>query len=255
GNLEFIGRADEQVKIRGYRIELGEIKSALDEHPSVRQSLVVTVGSERGDRRLVGYVVGADGTTAAELKNHVRERLPEYMVPSAIVMLEKLPLTPNGKVDRRALPPPDGIDASRRYEDPISAAEKALAQIWAEVLKLERVGRNEDFFELGGHSLLAIKLIERMRWEGLHTDVRTLFATPTVAALAAAVKVDAAPAAIPPNRVPQGCKAITPEMLSLASLRQDEIDLIVAYVPGGAENIQEIYPLGPLQEGILFHHL
>ncbi|HKX30700.1 MAG TPA: amino acid adenylation domain-containing protein, partial [Blastocatellia bacterium] len=254
-SLEFVGRADEQFKIRGYRIESGEIEAVLNGHGSVKQSVVVAKEDERGDRRLLGYVVAEEGVTAAELKIHVRERLPEYMVPSAIVMLENLPLTPSGKVDRRALPEPDGAQIAREYEAPIGVTETALARIWAEVLKLEQVGRNDNFFELGGHSLLAVRLVERMRREGLDADVRTLFATPTLSALAGAVGARSDQVDIPPNRVPPGCEMITPEMLPLVQLSPAEIERIVGMVPGGAANVQDIYPLAPLQEGILFHHL
>jgi len=189
GEIEFIGRADDQVKIRGYRIELGEIGAVLNESPSVKQSVVVVKEYERGDRRLVAYVVGEEGLTPAELKRHVRERLPEYMAPSAIVMLDQMPLTPNGKLNRRALPEPEGGGTAREYEEPIGATEIALAQIWADALKLERVGRHDHFFELGGHSLLAVILVEQMRHRGLHSDVRTLFTKPTLAEFAAAIEV------------------------------------------------------------------
>ena len=129
-------------------------------------------------------------------------------------------------------------------------------RIWAETLKVERVGRHDNFFELGGHSLLAITMIERMRREGMQADVRTLFTAPTLRALAEAVSgSDESEAETPPNLIPAGCQRITPEMLPLVELTQPEIDSIVAMTPGGAANIQDIYPLAPLQEGILFHHL
>jgi amino acid adenylation domain-containing protein len=188
GKIEFIGRADNQVKIRGYRIELGEIEAVLDEHGSVKQSVVVVSEDENGDRRLIAYVVGAEVTTV-ELQKYLKERLPEYMTPSAIVALEKMPLTPNGKLNRRALPAPDGAPYNaREYEAPVGATETAIARLWAELLKVERVGRYDHFFELGGHSLLAVSLIERMRREGLHCDVRALFATPTLTEFAAATE-------------------------------------------------------------------
>jgi acyl-CoA synthetase (AMP-forming)/AMP-acid ligase II/aryl carrier-like protein len=188
GKIEFLGRNDDQIKVRGYRIEPKEIEAVLDDHPSVKESVVVAREDQRGGKRLLGYVVGEEGLTTTELKRHVRERLPEYMAPSAMVVLEQMPLLPNGKVDRRALPAPDGAGADREYEAPVGATEAALAQIWAEMLKLERVGRHDHFFELGGHSLLAVRLIERMRREGLHGDVRALFATPTLTEFAAATE-------------------------------------------------------------------
>src|SRR6185437_8267376 len=176
--------------------------------------------------------------------------------PAAYVRLERLPLTPNGKLDRRALPAPgSGAYAVRGYEAPEGEIESAVAAIWADVLKVERVGRRDNFFALGGHSLLAVSLIERMRQRGMRVDVRAVFATPTLAELAATVEGARKEIEVPPNRIAIGCEAITPEMLPLVDLTSEEIEQIVKSVPGGAGNIQDIYPLAPLQEGILFHHL
>ncbi|HYH82963.1 MAG TPA: condensation domain-containing protein, partial [Longimicrobium sp.] len=178
------------------------------------------------------------------------------MVPSAFVFLDALPLTPNGKLDRKALPAPEGDAYARRsYEAPLGEVEAALAEIWAEVLRVDRVGRRDHFFELGGHSLLAIKLIGRMRRAGLHTDVRALFTTPVLAELALDVGRASSEVEVPANGIPEGCGSLAPEMLPLVELSQAEIDRIVAGVPGGAANVQDIYRLAPLQEGILFHHL
>ena len=214
-------------------------------------------GGAPGQRR-------ADGLRAkypsGELARTVWRELPEYMVPAAYVTLDALPLTPNGKLDRRALPAPEGSAyGARVYEAPVGEIETALAQIWSEVLQLERVGRQDHFFELGGHSLLAVKLMERMRQQSLHADIRTLFAQPTLAALARAVQQAEdgghVEVSVPPNGIPADCQAITPEMLPLIQLSAVQIEQIVAAVPGGAANIQDIYPLAPLQEGILFHYL
>jgi amino acid adenylation domain-containing protein len=177
------------------------------------------------------------------------------MVPAIFVTLEQLPLTPNGKVDRKALPAPERTGLEAEYVAPRTPTEEKVAQIWAEVLKVERVGIHDNFFELGGHSLLAVTLIERMRRAGLHADVGALFTTSTLAELAQAVGSESGEVEVPPNRIPAGCETISPEMLPLVSLMPEEIARIAAQVPGGARNIQDIYPLAPLQEGILFHHL
>ncbi|WKB55699.1 non-ribosomal peptide synthetase [Eleftheria terrae] len=256
GTLEFLGRNDHQVKLRGFRIELGEIEARLLQHGAVREAVVLAREDQPGDKRLVAYVTLSSEASAEVLKQHLAAQLPEYMVPAAYVVLPELPLTPNGKLDRAALPQPEGAAyISRGYEAPIGEVETTLAQLWAELLKVERVGRHDNFFELGGHSLLAVSLIERLRQAGLPLDVRSLFATPTLAALALSIGGGMAAVEVPPNRIPPGCTAIEPEMLSLVQLSRDEIAQVVASVPGGAANIQDIYPLAPLQEGILFHHL
>ncbi|HEX6373941.1 MAG TPA: amino acid adenylation domain-containing protein, partial [Longimicrobium sp.] len=256
GELEFAGRVDAQVKVRGFRVELGEIETRLLEHPAVEEAVVLARQEEdAAAKRLVAYWVGGPVEPEA-LRVHLLERLPDYMVPAAYVRLDHLPLTPNGKVDRKALPAPEGDAFARRgYEAPVGEVEQALAEIWVEVLRVDRVGRHDGFFELGGHSLLAVTLIARMRRQGLHADVRALFSTPTLAALAAAVGGEHADVQVPPNRIPAASPVITPEMLPLVALDQAEIDAVVATVPGGAANVQDIYPLAPLQEGFLFHHL
>jgi amino acid adenylation domain-containing protein len=265
GRVEFLGRIDHQVKVRGYRIELGEIEARLVEHEAVREAVVMAREEAAGDKRLVAYYTSvvsngssSEGAGAEELRRHLSARLPEYMVPAAYVHLEQLPLTPNGKLDRKALPAPDGeAYAVRGYEEPMGEKEKVIASIWTELLKLERVGRYDNFFELGGNSLLGMRLIQRMRRAELELDVRTLFATPVLFEMAATIRppTGVADVEIPPNLIPPGCEAITPDMLPLVQLSAEEIDKIVRVVPGGAANIQDIYPLAPLQEGLLFHHL
>ncbi|KAK48742.1 hypothetical protein BG58_25910 [Caballeronia jiangsuensis] len=258
GNVEFLGRNDLQVKIRGYRIELGEVEARLAAHENIREAVVVA-REGGGGKQLVAYYT-ADASREAlrsqQLRAHMLETLPEYMVPAAYVMLDALPLTPNGKVDRRALPAPDdGAFTRRDYEAPAGDTESMIAAIWAEVLGRERVGRHDNFFELGGHSLLAVTLIERMRQAGVRADVRVLFSQPSVAALAAAAQSVRNAVTVPPNGIPAGCEAITPEMLPLVTLTAQQIDAVVAQVEGGARNVQDIYPLAPLHEGMLFHHI
>ncbi|HJU38103.1 MAG TPA: amino acid adenylation domain-containing protein, partial [Tahibacter sp.] len=260
GNLRFVGRNDGQVKLRGFRIETGEIEARLVACAGVRDAAVVLREDSPGDKRLVAYVVhDADSDVRhADLRTALAAALPEYMVPAAFVRLDALPLTPNGKLDRRALPMPDGSAVvARDYAAPLPGIESTLARTWQALLGLERVGRDDHFFELGGHSLLVVGLIERLRREGIAADVRTVFAAPTLSALAAAIagRDAAANVDVPPNRIPVGCTALTPDLLPLVTLDQAQIDAIVAATDGGAANIQDVYPLSPLQEGILFHHL
>ena len=255
GNLMYLGRNDLQVKIRGFRIEPGEIEACLCACAGIRDVVVSVREDEPGHKRLVAYYTADATLDIATLRAHVQGRLPDYMVPSAYVWLAQLPLTANGKLDRKALPAPDQAALiSRGYEAPQGEVESLLAQIWQDVLKLERVGRHDHFFELGGHSLLAVSLIERMRQVGLSADVRVLFSQPSLAALAAAVG-SGREIVVPANGIPTGCIQITPSMLSLVQLTPQAIARIVASVPGGAANIQDIYPLAPLQEGILYHHI
>ncbi|MDI2146254.1 amino acid adenylation domain-containing protein, partial [Pseudomonas sp. ITA] len=254
GNIEYLGRNDDQVKIRGLRIELGEIQSRLTDIGGVQEAAVLAREDVPGDKRLVAYYTGAR-LEIDVLRGHLLEHLPDYMVPAVFVHLDALPLSPNGKLDRKALPAPDQASViTREYEAPVGEVEILLAGLWAELLNVERVGRHDNFFELGGHSLLAVNLVARMRHVGLTADVRVLFSQPTLAALAAAVG-DETEAEIPANRIAPDCKHITPDMLPLVALDQSAIDRIVASIPGGAANVQDIYPLAPLQAGILFHHL
>ena len=166
GEIEYLGRADYQVKLRGYRIELGEIESCLREHEKVSEAVLTVHEDASGSGHLIAYVVSADKARAPEneLRRHLTERLPDYMVPARLVFLEELPLTPNGKVDRRALPPPEQVQAHReKGSEHHSLLEEMLADVWAHVLGVDEVGVHDNFFELGGHSLLAMRLISRLR--------------------------------------------------------------------------------------------
>jgi len=186
GAVEFLGRNDFQVKIRGRRIELGEIEARLIEHEGVREAVVLAREDTPGDKRLVAYYTAADGSEAGigteELRGYLGSKLPEYMVPAAYVRLDRLPLTPNGKLDRRALPTPEGdAYAAREYEPPMGETETILADIWAEVLKVERVGRHDSFFELGGHSLLVVRVIARLRKRlNVEVSISDLFSRPVL---------------------------------------------------------------------------
>ncbi|MGH3780953.1 MAG: AMP-binding protein, partial [Pseudonocardiaceae bacterium] len=188
GELEFIGRADEQVKIRGFRIELGEIEAVLALHPEVGNVAVIARQDQPGVKRLVAYVVPAVDTVldSTGLRAYVSSRLPDYMVPSAFVVLDELPLNPNGKLDRRALPVPD-FAAGVGYVAPRTEAEQTLAGIWSDVLGVERVGVEDNFFELGGDSILSLQVISRARQAGLSLLPRDLFRHQTVASLVLSV--------------------------------------------------------------------
>jgi len=206
GRLVFLGRDDFQVKIRGFRIELGDIEAALAHHPAGRSNVVIVREDQPGDKRLVAYLVTPPGETmpaAADLRDFLREHLPEYMLPAQFVALESLPLTPNGKVDRRSLPAPafERPDLSRRYVAPRTPQEAELAALLAGVLKLEQVGIHDNFFELGGNSLLATRLIFQVSEQaGVQVPLRYLFAEPTVAGLVKAVNAARRPEALQAGR-------------------------------------------------------
>ncbi len=263
GQLDYLGRIDHQVKIRGFRIELGEIEAQLLAQPGVREAVVVALQAPTG-ARLVAYVSAQSGASldTDALREALGKTLPEYMVPSAIAVLDTLLLNPSGKVDRKALPALDlNAQSAAAYEAPEGEIETAIASIWSELLGVDRVGRQDSFFELGGHSLLAIQLQARLRQAGWPSEMRALFLHPRLADFASAVARSAEPAATATDpdanaaTIPAGCDALEPGMLPLVDLDAAELRRIEAAIPGGATNIQDIYPLAPLQEGMLFHHL
>ncbi|PHM40846.1 Amino acid adenylation [Xenorhabdus szentirmaii] len=263
GNIEYLGRNDFQVKIRGFRIELGEIEAQLMRCHNVQEAVVIVREDASNEnpaalKQLVAYLRSKNGLELipAELRRQLSQHLAEYMLPSAFVTLDTFPLTANGKLDRQALPAPDAFAViTRHYEKPLHEVEIILAQIWQELLQRDRISRHDHFFELGGHSLLLVSLIERLYSFGWKLDIRSVFSTPILSDMARAIKENIDTSVVPPNRIPADCTAITPDMLPLVSLTQTEIDTIVAATPGGAGNIQDIYPLAPLQEGVLYHHL
>ncbi|MBN8468384.1 non-ribosomal peptide synthase/polyketide synthase [Corallococcus exiguus] len=227
GQIDYLGRTDFQVKLRGFRIELGEIEAVLEQQPGLRQALVLAREDRTGDKRLVAYVVPAAGhaVDTATLRQELKARLPEYMVPSAFVTLEALPLTSNGKVDRRALPAPDAsasATAASGYVAPRTPSEQRLAELWRDVLGVERVGATDSFFELGGHSLLAVQVMSRIRATfGVDLPLRTLFEHRTVEAVAGALEQlgggapgEEAPARSAPRRPTQVGRATGPASMA-----------------------------------------
>ncbi len=210
-DIEYLGRIDDQVKIRGFRIELGEIESVLCQHPAVREAAVMAREDVPGAKRLVAYLITSQpAPEIGELREHLKQKLPEYMVPAAFMFLEKLPLTNNGKTDRKALPIPEQQrpELTGRYVAPRTPAEKSLAKIWSKVLRVERIGLNDNFFELGGDSILSIQIISEARREGLKLTPKLLFAHQTIGTLAAAAELTEYKTAI--QEVVAGSVPLTP---------------------------------------------
>ncbi|MFT5757211.1 MAG: amino acid adenylation domain-containing protein [Alteromonadaceae bacterium] len=272
GAIEYLGRNDFQIKLRGFRIELGEIEAQLSRINGVREVAVIAREDTPGNQQLVAYIVvdvinddvddGIDKLNIDILREALSASLPEYMIPAAYIMMASLPLTLNGKLDRKALPAPDeGAFSSQVYEAPQGDVEIVLASIWAELLNVEiaHVGRLDSFFALGGHSLLMVQLVERLRAHDWFVKISDLFSQANLQAMAQAIVVakqqGVSEVVVPVNAIPEYCLEITPEMLPLVTLNTEQIEHITAAVVGGAGNIQDIYPLAPLQEGILFHHM
>ena len=248
GALDFLGRADDQVKIRGYRVEPGEVEAALLALPGVRNAAVVPWRDAGGYLQLVAHTV-APGRAASELRATLAARLPDYMVPSAFVALDRLPLTPNGKLDRRALPAPEGIDTGKPFRAPRDAGEALLCGLYAELTGAARVGIDDGFFALGGHSLLALRLIARLRREpGVELPLRALFENPAPEALAR-VLARAQRDATPPLLAGAGRDG-EHVVLSYGQVRLWTLDRIEG--PSAAYNIPLALRLaGPLDAGAL----
>jgi len=238
GTLEFLGRLDQQVKLRGFRVELGEIESVLNEHEAVQESVVLARVDEPGEKRLVAYVVAEAGAglNASELRLFVRGRLPEYMAPSAFVLLDRLPLTKNGKVDRRSLPAPEEsrLDLGEDYVAPETEVEKILAGVWAEVLRVERVGVCDNYFALGGDSIRSVQVLSLAKERGLSFSLRQLFQHQTIRELA--------------------CTIGSEEVTSGQSRRTEPFSLVKdedrQKLPA---DVVDAYPLSRLQLGMLYH--
>ncbi len=260
GNIEFLGRIDHQVKIRGFRIELGEVEAALRQHPTVRETVAIALDDDRGEKRLVAYIVPhRTDVSSSELRNFLQEKLPDYMMPSVFVRLDALPLLLNGKLDRRSLPAPDWTrpELEAAFIAPRTPEEQILADIWAKVLGVQRVGVQDNFFELGGDSILSIQIVARAKEAGLCLTPMQLFQQQTIAQLAALATKTPKPiqglvtAEVPlvRHRLSFG-GSYTPSDFPQAKLNQEQLDLISAKFA-----IEDIYCLSPLQQGLLFHSL
>jgi amino acid adenylation domain-containing protein len=242
GDLEYLGRIDHQVKIRGFRIELGEIEAVLSSHPAVREAIVLARDDARGEKRLVAYLVvdPASSPAVSELRAFIKERLPDYMVPSVFMLLDKLPLTNNGKVNRQALPMPDSSrpELERAYIAPRTSIEETLSGVWAEILGVERVGIHDNFFELGGDSIRSVGLMAMAKERGLDFSLQQLFQHQTIYELAK--EIEAAASA--------GRVEVAPDIRTEPFELVAEEDLLKL-----PEGLEDAYPLTMMQAGMLFH--
>ncbi|MCX2765095.1 amino acid adenylation domain-containing protein, partial [Aquimarina muelleri] len=256
GNLEFIGRKDAQVKVRGYRIELGEIENALSSLAFINQCCVLAKEDVNGNKRLIGYVVVEGDLDKTKIQEELKGSLPDYMVPGIWVELDAMPLTSNGKLDRKSLPDPDTTElSSKEYVAARNEIELELVKIWQELLGVDRVGIYDNFFELGGHSLLVVQLISRLQRAGFYIGVKDIFGSPTIISISDKLSLVSSVYSVPDNGITVTSDYITPSMVPLVNLDQSDLDKIIGSVIGGVSNIQDIYPLSPLQEGIYFHHM
>jgi amino acid adenylation domain-containing protein len=263
GNLEYVGRIDDQIKIRGFRIELGEIENTLSLHKNVKHCVVIAKESITGSKVLIAYVVLnrellKEKLIGEEFRQFLSKKLPEHMVPTHFISLESLPLTNNGKINKEALPDADLTLSKREFIAPSTETESTLCDVCQELLNIERIGVTDNFFALGGHSLMVVKLVSRLQKRGILMSVHHIFSSKSLEELAQLIDIDSE--RLDPqiraqeNLIPIGCNDISADMLPLVELNKEEIQTIVTQIPGGASNIEDIYPLGPLQEGILFHY-
>ncbi|REF28317.1 amino acid adenylation domain-containing protein [Xenorhabdus cabanillasii] len=271
GLLNVLGRIDFQVKIRGHRVEPGEIEALLMTHPAVRDAVVVAQGGyaqkgsieEIAEKRLVGFVIvseralqrqAQDGVKESILR-FIRDAVPDYMCPAAIVIVDHFPLSASGKIDRKAFPTvsPDAL-MQQEIEPPKTALEHTVAEVWSELLGVKKVGRNSHFLSLGGHSLLAVNVMLALRRRGFRVDAQTLYQYPVLSELAEQLQ-HSSQAEFQQERAPEMIHDGMENAFPWAPLSQAEMAALSAVIPGGAANIQDIYPLGSLQQGILYHSL
>jgi amino acid adenylation domain-containing protein len=257
GELEYLGRMDHQVKIRGFRVELGEIESALNRHPAIRESVVIAQPDSNGTKRLIAYVALNSeckngrpclvGPTVTELRAHLEQTVPDYMVPGAFVFLDSLPLTTNGKVDRRALSAPDGArpELKADFVPPRDAAERTLTQIWSDVLEIEKIGVHDNFFELGGDSIRSIAILSKAQKKGLNFSLQQIFKHPTIASLISSTSSFADPQEGKENS--SAPSADLPERRPFGLISSEDRSKLPA-------DAQDAYPLTRLQLGMFFHN-
>lgn len=254
GLLEFVGRKDQQIKLNGFRIEPNEILYQLKQFDDINDAILITEEHTTDHQRLIAYVVTDKDIDVSALREFLRATLADYMIPAAFVTLSKLPLTANGKVDHKQLPEPSAQDfGCQEYAAPEGEAEELLAHLWQELLNIEKAGRFDNFFELGGHSLLIMSMRSQVLQAGYELPLRAIYQTPSLSALAAEMTKVSNTQVTKTSDLPLS-QRLTPQAFPLLDLTQQDIDLLCSKVKGGAENLQDIYPLSPLQEGIFFHH-
>ncbi|PHM27328.1 non-ribosomal peptide synthetase [Xenorhabdus budapestensis] len=259
GLLEILGRIDFQVKIRGHRVELGEIEALLMTHPAVRDAVVVAQGKSAEEKRLIAFVIASERALQRQTQDSVKERiqefikdkLPDYMCPAAIVIVECFPLSASGKIDRKALPVITADELARQeIEPPKNAVEKTVAEVWRELLGIKKIGRHSHFLQSGGHSLLTMKMMLELRRRGFMVDAHTLYQYPVLSELSVQLQEGSRQ-----RNISEKESVGTETPVPWTELSQAEIELLSAAIPGGIANIKDIYPLGPLQQGMLYYSL